>query len=203
MILIFRSRGDPKAPSVTMFGIFIGYMQFIWLCIVSFYFSSTIGGSLLKTLTFVVAFVSTVAASRALSIWWCRWMERKTDITIIEYDSASLRQKSPRDSAIITRLIAAFPGTIVEFVSLGEPILRDPTIGVPWGRFVHHLIPCKRLVVLGNCILISVPLWLFFVMFVGNRWLGQALFFGVLGVVVTIHSIFSSLDLFGRGGYLV
>ena len=202
MILIFRSRGDPKAPSVTMFGIFIGYIQFIWLCIVSFYFSSTIGGRLLKTLAFVVAFVSTVATSRGLSIWWCRWMERNTDITIVEYDSASLDQKSPGDSAIIRRLIEAFPGTIVEFVSLGEP-MRDPTIDVPWGRFVHHLIPCKRLVVLGTCTVNTVLLWSYFLSCVMNRWLGQAFFCGILVVVITIYSISFSLDLFGRGGYLV
>ena len=183
MILIFRSRRDPEAPSMS--GIFIGYMQFIWLCIVSFYFSSTIGGSLLRTMTFVVAFVSTVAASRALSIWWCRWMERETDMTIIEYDSASLDQKSLRDSAIIRRLIiTAFPGRIVEFVS------HDPTIGVP-------------LQVLGSCIvsvvvlvLVSAPVY----PTVGFSW-AQVAFSGVIGLAVFWYSIVSSRDLFGRGGY--
>ena len=126
-------------------------------------------------------------------------MERKTDITIIEYDSASLDQKSPKDSAIIRRLIiTAFPGKIAEFVSL-RLLWVDRPIGVSWGRFVCQLAPSLPLQVIGISIVHAVVSMIFFLpIYLTLGFYMMFVFPALIGYVV---AIFSSQNLFGSGGY--
>ena len=88
MVVILRPSEQfqvPQHPGVTFL---LGYIQLCWLCALSFLFGSTVAGTLYLTLKFVITFVSTVAAARALSIFLCWWLEKALDVLVIEYETA-------------------------------------------------------------------------------------------------------------------
>ena len=65
----------------------IGMSQLLWICLLSFLFSSTIGGTLFRTLIMVVMFVTIIHVSRGLSILACVVAQKHLNIRVIEYDN--------------------------------------------------------------------------------------------------------------------
>ncbi|KAI5803967.1 hypothetical protein DFH27DRAFT_553488 [Peziza echinospora] len=88
MVVILRPSEQFVVPRNPLITFFIGYLQLIWLGLVSILFGSTAGGTLVYTLAFVAAFVTTVAVARALGIYFCYWLEKQLDVQVLEYDSA-------------------------------------------------------------------------------------------------------------------
>ena len=86
---------------------FIGMLQLFWLCFLSFLFSSTIGGTLFRTLIMVVAFISVVGISRGLSIL-AGWLAQKyLDLRVIEYDDLE-------EKRMVQRLLGGLTGVLVD-----------------------------------------------------------------------------------------
>ena len=86
MVLIVRP--SPKIIPIRHLRVYlIGYLQLLWLVGFSFIFSTTVNGTLFRTLLLVTSLVSLVALSRFISIYHCWWLEKKLNVTLIEYDT--------------------------------------------------------------------------------------------------------------------
>ena len=112
MILILRpskdaSEREPCWTNRIHIRYFIGVFQLFWICFLSFFFSSTIGGTLFRTLLLVVAFIGIVGISRGLSILACWLAQKYLDLRVIEYDN--LEEKK-----MMQRLLGGLTGVRVD-----------------------------------------------------------------------------------------
>ena len=126
---------------------FIGIFQLFWICFLSFLFSSTIGGTLLRTLTMVVSFIAHVAVSRGLSIFFCWLAQKHLDIRVIEYDCLE-------EKRMMQRLIGGLTGVLVavkcfdykktqwqesiKMYQLGHQLSRGTVLGIPKKCTLHQ-----------------------------------------------------------------
>ena len=86
---------------------FIGVSQLCWILFLSFFFSSSIGGSLFWSLLTVWTFVLAVAVSRGLSILTIWLVEKHIGLQVIEYDDLL-------ELEVMRGLIGALPEARVE-----------------------------------------------------------------------------------------
>ena len=112
MIVILRPSNDAseKEPCWTNYlytKYFMGMFQLFWLCVLSFILSSTIGGTLFRTLIMVVAFIAIVGVSRGLGILVCWLAQRYLDLRVIEYDN--LKEKK-----MVQRLLGGMTDVLVD-----------------------------------------------------------------------------------------
>ena len=94
MILILRPSNYGQANRLNTphyIDYLIGMSQLLWICVLSFLFSSTIGGTLFWTLIMIVTFITIVHVSRGLSILACIVAQKHLNLRVIEYDN--LREK--------------------------------------------------------------------------------------------------------------
>lgn len=107
MIVVLRLSREPVSVTNPMKFMLLGWFQAITLIMLTFLFGSIWAGTLFFTLGFVVAFMTTVVASRTCSIWLCGWMEKALGMTIIECEGET-------ELRAITRILVAMPGVLVE-----------------------------------------------------------------------------------------
>ena len=112
MIVIFRPSNDAleREPSWTnrlLTHYWVGMLQLFWLCFLSFLFSSTIGGTLFRTLIMVVVFIAIVGVSRGLSILACCLAQKYLDIRVIEYENL-------QEKRMMQRLLGGLPGVLLD-----------------------------------------------------------------------------------------
>ena len=93
MILILRPSNHGQANHLhTPMDYFIGMSQFFWICLLSLFFSSTVGGNLLQTLIMVAMFITIIHVSRGLSILACIVAQKHLNLRVIEYDNLRERR---------------------------------------------------------------------------------------------------------------
>ena len=112
MIVILRPSNDAseREPCWTNrlhIHYWVAMFQIFWLCFLSFLFSSTIGGTLFRTLFMVVAFIAIVSVSRGFSITACCLAQKYLDPRVIEYEN--LQEKK-----MMQRLLGGLPGALVD-----------------------------------------------------------------------------------------
>ena len=107
MVIVLRATGRKDQERHPLQVHLIGFILLVWLCIVSFLFGSTVGGSLIRSLCLVLVFSSSVAAFRGLCIGLGLWLERALDVTVFEYDS-------PEERRAIESVLKAMPGALVQ-----------------------------------------------------------------------------------------
>ena len=112
MIVILRPSNDAseREPSwinrqITHY--WVGMFQLFWLCFLSFLFSSTIGGTLFRTLFMVVVFIAIVGVSRVFSILVCSLLQNYFDLRVIEYENL-------QEKRMMQRLLGGLPGVLVD-----------------------------------------------------------------------------------------
>lgn len=109
MIVILRPTEEVNPPSTwtPLFDVLRGYLQAIMLIFLTFIFGSTYSGDLFYTLVFVVVFTTLMVISRTYSIYFCWWMEKALDVTVIEYDTLE-------ELEAIRTALTRIPSTLVE-----------------------------------------------------------------------------------------
>ena len=133
MILILRPSNDAseREPSWTnrlRTHYWMGMFQLFWICFLSFMFSSTIGGTLFRTLLMVVVFIAIVGMSRGLSILACCLAQKYLDLRVIEYENL-------QEKRMMQRLLGGLPGVQVDirWVSYKKTQWQESIKMYQWG----------------------------------------------------------------------
>ena len=107
VIVILRPSNHGQAHTPHYIDYFIGLSQILWICLLSFLLSSTIGGSLFTTLIMVVTFITIVHVSRGLSILACVVAQKHLNLRVIEYDNL-------REKGMVQILLGGLTGVIMD-----------------------------------------------------------------------------------------
>ena len=133
MIVILRPSNDAseREPSWTNrlhIHYCVGMFQLFWLCFLSFLFSSTIGGTLFRTLIMVVVFIAIVGMSRGLSILACWLAQKYLDLRVIEYENL-------QEKRMMQRLLGGLPGVLLDirWVSYKKTQWQESVQMYQWG----------------------------------------------------------------------
>ena len=116
----------------------LGILQLCWILFLSFFFSSTIGGALFRTLLTVSAFIFVVAVSRGLSILTHWLAEKYIGLKVIEYDNL-------QELRVIRNLLGALSEVLIEirdcagsWMSSEDAQWRECITSYLWGQREGH-----------------------------------------------------------------
>ena len=134
VILRLSSNGQANRQHIPHFiDYLIGMSQILWICLLSFLFSSTIGGTLFRTLLMVVTFITLVFVSRGLSILACVVAQKHLNIRVIEYDN--LREKK-----MLQILLGGLTGVTMDirWVNYKKSQWKESVKMYQWGYKLSH-----------------------------------------------------------------
>ena len=111
----------------------IGMLQLLWICFLSFLFSSTFGGTLFRTLLMVVTFITVVGLSRGVSILACWAAQKYLHLKIIEYDDLG-------EKMMMQRFLGGLPGALIDiqWVNYKKSQWQKSVKMYQWGHQLSH-----------------------------------------------------------------
>ena len=111
MVVILRPSNialerDPCQPNLLVH-YFVGMLQALWICFLSVFFGSTIGGTVFRTLIMVITFAIVIGVSRGLSILACWVAQKYLQLIFLEYDS-------PEERMAVQILLGGLTGALLD-----------------------------------------------------------------------------------------